>query len=282
MLHDVTDQNILVVCYTNHALDQFLEELLDIGIPQSSMVRLGGKSTPRTENISLHNVRRESSTSKLSRNDWEIIEELRKVLTKADRALAKCCQKYKNFEPRYPAIMEYLKLHTIENRYFHAFTVPASKNGETLVGKGGKPIGQYHLIHCWVNGWHAGVLKDHKVVTDAADIWKMGRQARCEKYKEWNESLMKNRADAVSKLVVRHDIAQAALGTAFDEPVGRMLACMRIIGCTTTAAAKYREEIKAASPDVLLVEEAGEILESHILTALPRSVKQMILIGDHK
>jgi hypothetical protein len=141
---------------------------------------------------------------------------------------------------------------------------------------------QDHLIYCWIKGWDAGVLKNHKVVTDAADIWKMQRPARREKYNEWKESLMKDRADAVSKLVVRHDYAQAALRTVFDRPVGRTLACMRIIGCTTTAAAKYRKEIKEASPDVLLVEEAGEILESHILTALPQSVKQMILIGDHK
>jgi hypothetical protein len=33
---------------------------------------------------------------------------------------------------------------------------------------------------------------------------------------------------------------------------------------------------------VLLVEEAGEILESHIMTALSDDIEQIILIGDHK
>jgi hypothetical protein len=282
MLHDSAAQKILVVCYTNHALDQFLEDLMEIGIPKSSMVRLGSKSTPRTEDISLHSVRHASSTSKLTWEDWEIIRELREELSKADKALTKSCAKYLAFDPRYPAIMEHLKVHAAEDRYFRAFTVPGSKKGETLVGKGGKAIGKYHLIHCWVNGWDAGALKHHKVVTDAADIWNMRRQARSEKYNEWKGFLMKDRTNAVFKLAMRHDRAQAALGAAFDEPIGRTLECMKIIGCTTTAAAKYREEIKAASPDVLLVEEAGEILESHILTALSRSVKQMILIGDHK
>jgi superfamily I DNA and/or RNA helicase len=56
----------------------------------------------------------------------------------------------------------------------------------------------------------------------------------------------------------------------------------RIIGCTTTAAAKYVQALQAISPGVLLVEEAGEILESHILTALGPETKQLILIGDHK
>ena len=56
----------------------------------------------------------------------------------------------------------------------------------------------------------------------------------------------------------------------------------RIIGCTTTGAAKYRKDIADLSPDVLLVEEAGEILESDVITALSSSTTQMILIGDHK
>jgi hypothetical protein len=282
MLHDKADQAILVVCYTNHALDQFLEDLMEIGIPQSSMVRLGGKSTPRTEDISLHNVRRASSTSNLTRSDWEGITLLREVLSKVDQSLIKSCKSYLTFDPKYPDIMEHLKRHPVENRYFRAFTVPSSKNGETLVGKRGNTIGKYHLLHCWVKGWDAGALKHYKVVTEVADIWNMRYQARREKYNEWKEFLVKSKADAVSKLAMRHDRAQASLGAAFDEPIGRTLECMKIIGCTTTAAAKYREEIKAASPDVLLVEEAGEILESHILTALPQSIEQMILIGDHK
>src|SRR5947207_6157264 len=56
----------------------------------------------------------------------------------------------------------------------------------------------------------------------------------------------------------------------------------RIIGCTTTAAAKYVRALQAAKPGVILVEEAGEILESHVLTAMTEVTKQLVLIGDHK
>ncbi|PCH37262.1 hypothetical protein WOLCODRAFT_34503, partial [Wolfiporia cocos MD-104 SS10] len=34
ILYDFTQNTILVVCYTNHALDQFLEDLLKSGIPE--------------------------------------------------------------------------------------------------------------------------------------------------------------------------------------------------------------------------------------------------------
>jgi superfamily I DNA and/or RNA helicase len=44
----------------------------------------------------------------------------------------------------------------------------------------------------------------------------------------------------------------------------------------------YTEDIRKASPGIILVEEAGEILESHILTAMTPATKQLILIGDHK
>jgi superfamily I DNA and/or RNA helicase len=56
----------------------------------------------------------------------------------------------------------------------------------------------------------------------------------------------------------------------------------RIIGCTTTGAAMYTEELRKVAPGIVLVEEAGEILESHILTAMTARTKQLILIGDHK
>lgn len=53
VLLDNTDQVLLVLSYTNHALDQFLEDLIDIGISGNKIVRLGSKSTPRTALLSL-------------------------------------------------------------------------------------------------------------------------------------------------------------------------------------------------------------------------------------
>ncbi|PHH75307.1 hypothetical protein CDD82_4490 [Ophiocordyceps australis] len=44
----------------------------------------------------------------------------------------------------------------------------------------------------------------------------------------------------------------------------------------------YQSIIASASPDIVIVEEAGEILESHVFAALSESVKHLILIGDHK
>ena len=45
---------ILVITYTNHALDQYLEAILDAGFDSAHMLRVGGKaSTPRIEELSV-------------------------------------------------------------------------------------------------------------------------------------------------------------------------------------------------------------------------------------
>ncbi|KAM7189183.1 AAA domain containing protein [Rhypophila sp. PSN 637] len=75
---------------------------------------------------------------------------------------------------------------------------------------------------------------------------------------------------------------QSNINIQFAESDRHGLLSKTIIGCATTGAAKYTRLIRTAKPDIVLVEEAGEILESHILTALAPSVKRIILIGDHK
>lgn len=58
------------MCYTNHALDQFLEDLLDIGIDSSAIVRLGSKSSPRTSGLSLFEKKKKKLTGGLDRILW--------------------------------------------------------------------------------------------------------------------------------------------------------------------------------------------------------------------
>ncbi|CAG8847015.1 6234_t:CDS:2, partial [Racocetra persica] len=46
--------------------------------------------------------------------------------------------------------------------------------------------------------------------------------------------------------------------------------------------AKYHELIMNLEPKILIIEEAAETVESHIITALTPSIEHLILIGDHK
>lgn len=55
-----------------------------------------------------------------------------------------------------------------------------------------------------------------------------------------------------------------------------------MIGCTTTRVARDRELFKKLGIEVLVVEEAGEVIEANTLTGLLPSLQQLITIGDHK
>ena len=55
-----------------------------------------------------------------------------------------------------------------------------------------------------------------------------------------------------------------------------------VVGMTTTGAAKYHSILHRIRPKIVIIEEAAEVLESHIVTTLTASTQQVILIGDHQ
>lgn len=61
----------------------------------------------------------------------------------------------------------------------------------------------------------------------------------------------------------------------------RALSMVRVVAMTTTGAAKYKNLLKQVNAEIMIVEEAAEVLESHLITAITPSMKHIILIGDH-
>lgn len=57
---------------------------------------------------------------------------------------------------------------------------------------------------------------------------------------------------------------------------------MKIIGMTVTGANIYRNLIAQIRPEVILVEEAAEVLEPQLVALMGNWVKHLIMIGDHK
>lgn len=55
-----------------------------------------------------------------------------------------------------------------------------------------------------------------------------------------------------------------------------------MIGCTTTRVARDHELFRQLGVEVLVVEEAGEVIEANTLTGLLPSLQQLITIGDHR
>ena len=55
-----------------------------------------------------------------------------------------------------------------------------------------------------------------------------------------------------------------------------------VVGMTTTGASKYHGILQKLRPKIIIVEEAAEVLESHVVTTLTASTQQIIMIGDHQ
>ncbi|PKY35464.1 hypothetical protein RhiirB3_456292 [Rhizophagus irregularis] len=78
-----------------------------------------------------------------------------------------------------------------------------------------------------------------------------------------------------------HEGCRQELNDIYDEERRQILLNSDVIGMTTSGAAKLQNLIKYIDPKIIICEEAGEVLEAHILSALTPSTQHLILIGDH-
>jgi len=273
-----TKRRILVITYTNHALDQFLEDLLDLGIPEDSMVRLGSKSTPRTAPLLLSKQR---SGYRITKNAWAVIDVLKADAAAQGMELHQAFTSYQQARPTFRDMQEYLEFSDEDSHFYEAFLIPSENDGYKKVGKKGKAIAEDYLYECWRCGQGPGVFGKH-ALKNHRSVWDIDPPMRTKYVEKWFSAILEEKVGRVQELARQFDLAQDRMDTQFNESKVSIVRSKRIIGCTTTAAAKYTKLITSAQPDVVMVEEAGEIQESHILTALTPSVNQLIQIGDHK
>ncbi|GKT46258.1 NFX1-type zinc finger-containing protein 1 [Colletotrichum spaethianum] len=273
-------KRILVLSYTNHALDQFLEDLMNIGISPGNMVRLGSKSTEATAMLSL-DQQLKTSSHRRSRAPWGLIVSVKEELSTARHEINDACRSLVRGRISSMDILNSLEFSDDDQAFYEAFLLPEQDEGFRLAGRHNKAMAPDYLLGRWMEGQDAGELRRH-ISPTSERIWKLPKAQRSKHVQAWTECLQKERIEAVQSLVKRFDETQEKLDALFNESKRSFVQTKKLIGCTTTAAAKYKSLIKAAKPDVVLVEEAGEILEAHVLTALHSETSQLILIGDHK
>ncbi|KAJ4420638.1 hypothetical protein N0V82_004203 [Gnomoniopsis sp. IMI 355080] len=273
-----TDLRILVITYNNHALDQFLEDLLDLGIGEHEMVRLGSKSTARTSPFLLSALRSEYRRTK---DAWTVIDLLKHDANEHSDELKKAFNNYLQSRPSFEDIQDHLEFSEDEGRFFEAFNVPSENAGFRTIGNRGKSVRPDYLYERWRTGRGPGVYAQ-QAFSQHESIWRIELSRRHQLVNKWFSAVLREKAERVQAMARRYDTAQNLIDVRFNENKVHTLRARRIIGSTTTGAAMYTKLLESAQPDIVIVEEAGEIQESHVLTALTASVKQLVLIGDHK
>ncbi|KAI1469405.1 P-loop containing nucleoside triphosphate hydrolase protein [Daldinia caldariorum] len=261
---------ILCVCYTNHALDQLLEHLVHRGIKQ--VIRIGSRSKSSVlTNLNLRNVGKDMERTKSERNaSWksgsalkEVGDEMKAFLTKLKASAI------------HSKVKEYLKANEIP---FYNAIFGIEEDDWTKVAN--KEDLAYFMD--WVN--KGSVSKEPVGDIDALkqkDPTLLSQQERFALCTAWGSEVATNIQDEFVSLHDEYQEAKIKHDTVSREVDLRVLQEADIIGVTTTGLARNLDILRKLDSKVLLCEEAGEVLESHILTALLPSVEHAILIGDH-
>jgi hypothetical protein len=267
---------ILVICYTNHALDQFLEHLIDEGIEK--VIRIGGAS--KSTRLDGKNLRVIAKTEgKTARESYMVAKSFDKT-TSAGHIIK---SKFKSLH-KVAADWEGLK-HFLERKHprIHSQFSRIDEEGFKVVGK----LEPFDL-------WIRGQDKRAQATADSGgNIAVMLARARSNVYslpipdrmklaEHWVERHAQELLDSILDAKGEYDEALTERNNIHDEADRRILETADVIGCTTTGMARRISVLRRMTSKVVVCEEAAEVIEAHMLSALVPRIEHAIQIGDHQ
>ncbi|XP_052076284.1 NFX1-type zinc finger-containing protein 1-like [Mytilus californianus] len=120
------------------------------------------------------------------------------------------------------------------------------------------------------------------LIEKTKNLWNLSLENRWKLYRHWLRkyvAYLKERLqieeNKFKEIFEDYKKARAEL----DEEILRQAS---VIAMTTTGAAKYHEVLMKIGPQITIIEEAAEVPEAHIVTAINPECEHLILIGDHK
>ncbi|XP_047131082.1 NFX1-type zinc finger-containing protein 1 isoform X1 [Hydra vulgaris] len=129
---------------------------------------------------------------------------------------------------------------------------------------------------------HGGAAMTSNEANAINDVWALATEDRWKLYRYWVNLYQNYLKLKVSNLEVQYQKTFNIVEEMLQLEDLNIMRKAKVIGMTTTAAAKYRSVLGELRSKILVVEEAAEVLESHVVTTIPNSCDHIILIGDHK
>ena len=123
---------------------------------------------------------------------------------------------------------------------------------------------------------------DDEEASEADDITSLNNEDRWRLYNYWEEQRYKYLQEENRRLVQDYTEKCRELAELRQFEDRHILEEADVVGMTTTGAAKYQNILHHIKPKIVIVEEAAEVLEAHIVSALSAGTQHLILIGDHK
>ncbi|PYI28508.1 putative NF-X1 finger and helicase domain protein [Aspergillus indologenus CBS 114.80] len=261
---------ILCVTYTNHALDQLLGSLLE-GKVTEQIVRIGSRSKAECmEPFQLRTLARKFDKTKFEKtSQWE-----------SHRSLEDCARDFKNIELTQRITPARLMHHLCDHHTDH-YNQLFGTDEDGFKHQEGKSCKK--VLNRWrFSGGKAGTNHVRKVEDlTSVNLTQMSHFERQALYQHWQMEIRSEMEEQLIKVCRSHHTAKRELDNIRSEVDLRCLAQADIVGVTTSGLARNLDMLRRLKSKVVLCEEAGEVLEAHVLTTLLPSVEHTILIGDH-
>ncbi|CAH2265116.1 jg9273 [Pararge aegeria aegeria] len=341
---------MLIICYTNHALDQFLEGILNV---TNSIVRLGSQSKSKIlEPYNLNALRMKMKTkySYLYANKRSELERIFKLMTDVQTEVEKCEKEIVS----YKTIKDYLKIgkDNCELKIFDEDCILSwlfghlDEKSKDLVKdcdqnndlddweKQCEELNVTDTIKtCFSEQWALkeidSMQSSIKYLNDITDdhfegqkmtdkfqnqIDRIRKRLECFKYymakshvtnrengkpqaknpysltttERWNiyfnaiEAIKCDLMTKMNSLLVQHNTCNEELNEVSTLIDSEVVKSVRVVAVTTTLAARRHQLMRKLECPIVIVEEAAEVLEAHIVASLTPKCQHLILIGDHK
>ena len=114
------------------------------------------------------------------------------------------------------------------------------------------------------------------------NIWFLSEDDRLRLYLYWAECYRDRLRMEVQGYERKHEQLCAELEELRAEEEEEVIRKATVVGMTTSGAARYHSMLQKIGPKIVIIEEAAEVMEAHIITSLSRDTNHVILIGDHK
>jgi hypothetical protein len=264
---------ILCICYTNHALDDFLLSLHeDGGVALSDMVRLGRspKIHEKLQDRCLDRLTTANGPDRLHKRRYAILKQEQERCEKNAQSLKAQLTTAQRRPWRWSTVVSFFQHEVVHGdaQYQQAFLDLQADNRQDAEVR----------WKAWCQG-RAEPQGFHQTATGG--VWALPRADRDARLSTWVDHYTAILSDALACELASFQRAADEITVSNSAQKVDAASSARIIGCTTTSAAKQRDLLTQLRPTTVLVEEAGEILEASVLTALGPTVKHCVMIGDH-
>jgi hypothetical protein len=262
-------------------LDQFLEHLIITGI--SKIIRIGGQC--KSELLENHNLRAITTTETKSKHErWQAATAYRKLEdceAKSKQLLGRLhsLQKHPGWKhlqrhigTRYPTV--YRQFNRTDDDDFIVvgrqpfdiwMTGSVRDTSDTLAGEGPETLDIDDVI-----------LKANK------DVHSLSYAQRRILIDKWTGEIEHDASEQFFELIKDVENVQRDLTNVHNEVNRRVLQDADVIGLTTSGLAKNISTLQHVRSKVVICEEAGEVMEPHMISALLPTVEHFIQIGDHQ